>query len=187
MKHPIDAIFLDRDGVIIHNRARYVRSWQDVRIYPKSIKALCLLAEQLPQAKIVLITNQSAIGRGLTSLQMVEWINQNLIEQIHAAGGKIDGIYLCPHSPEDNCNCRKPRPGLIIQASQQLEISPSRSILIGDAMSDLEAGHRAGIPRLILVRTGRGNKQYPLVLESPLFYSTVIEKNLLTAVKNLLI
>jgi D-glycero-D-manno-heptose 1,7-bisphosphate phosphatase len=81
---------------------------------------------------------------------------------IAKAGGRIDGIYLCPHAPEDHCTCRKPRPGLILQAAAELGLDLARSILIGDALSDLQAGQAADISRLILVRTGRGITQEQL-------------------------
>lgn len=185
MSDLIDAIFLDRDGVIIHNRANYVRGWRDVRIYPTSLIALRRLAVRLPRVKIVIITNQSAVGRGLTSRQTVDGINQQLVGVIESAGGRIDGVYLCPHAPADDCDCRKPKPGLLYQASRQLHISLSRSILIGDAFTDLEAGHRAGIQHLILVKTGRGNQQVKQGIGSPVWDSAIIEKNLLEAVKHL--
>lgn len=151
------AIFLDRDGVLIQNRDEYVRSWADVEIFPEAITALAK-ASSSPY-KIVIITNQSAIGRGLITLETAEDINQQLLKKIEAAGGRVDGIYMCPHAPEAMCACRKPKPGLIFQAAQELSLDLSRSILIGDALSDITAGQAACIPQTILVRTGRGKRQ----------------------------
>ena len=147
-------IFLDRDGVIIENRESYVRSWKDVKIYPQALSAL-VQANSAPY-KIVIITNQSAIGRGIISLQTATKINTHLVEIIEEAGGRIDGVFMCPHNPQANCECRKPKPGLLLQAAQQLSLDLSRSIMIGDALSDLIAGQAAGVLRSILVRTGRG-------------------------------
>lgn len=154
-------LFLDRDGVIIENREGYVRSWEDVEIFPQALEALASLSST--PLKVVIVTNQAAIGKGLLSLHTAEKINQQLIEIIRASGGAIDGLYLCPHTAEDHCTCRKPQPGLILQAAQELEIDLSHSALIGDALTDLQAGQAAGIPHLALVRTGRGAAQEPLV------------------------
>lgn len=151
------AIFLDRDGVIIENVSTYIRSWEEVRFIPKSLSAL-KKAHTSPY-KIVLVTNQSAVGRGILPLDLAWEINRRLVRIIQQAGGRVDGVYMCPHAPEENCNCRKPKPGLILQAANELSLDLPRSILIGDALSDLLAGQAAGILRTILVRTGRGAEQ----------------------------
>jgi histidinol-phosphate phosphatase family protein len=109
--------------------------------------------------KIVIITNQSAVARGLISLRAAEKINQCLTDAIKKAGGRIDGIFMCPHKPDDNCECRKPRPGLIFQAADTLALDLKRSILIGDALTDLQAGLNAGVGKIALVLTGRGLQQ----------------------------
>jgi D-glycero-D-manno-heptose 1,7-bisphosphate phosphatase len=154
------ALFLDRDGVIIENRPDYVRSWNDVLIFPESIEAILKIKKS--DYKIVIITNQSAVGRGLISLQTARHINSCLVEKIETAGGRIDGVFMCPHAPEDNCSCRKPQPGLIQQAKSALNLDLSRSILVGDALSDLLAGQTAGVGKNVLVRTGRGAAQASL-------------------------
>ena len=151
------ALLLDRDGVLIENREEYVLSWADVEIYPGALEALAR-AGRSPY-KIVIVTNQSAIGRGLISLQKAEEINQQLLKKIEAVGGRVDGVFMCPHAPEEGCTCRKPQPGLLFQAAQALSLDLSRSILIGDALSDIRAAQAAGIPQTILVRTGRGKSQ----------------------------
>ncbi len=153
--HP--AIFLDRDGVLIENREEYVRSWEDVEIYPGALEALAKAS--LSPYKIIIVTNQSAVGRGLISLRAAEEINEQLLKKIVSAGGRIDGVFMCPHAPEDGCSCRKPQPGLLLQAAQALSLDLACSILIGDALSDITAGQLAGIPTTILVRTGRGKDQ----------------------------
>ena len=151
------AIFLDRDGVIIENRPEYVRSWEDVFIYPQALSALAQASRS--RYKIILVTNQSAIGRGIISFQTGVEINDRLVNIIQAAGGRIDGVFMCPHAPEENCDCRKPRPGLFLQAAQALSLDLENSIMIGDALTDLQAAQAAGITRAILVRTGRGAEQ----------------------------
>jgi len=152
--HMLPAIFLDRDGVIIENRSEYVRSWADVRFLPGALPALARLKDS-PYI-IVIITNQAGIGRGLISLQTAEQINAQLIREIEAAGGRVDGLFMCPHKPDDGCDCRKPQPGLILQAARALDIRLEDSLIIGDNLSDLQAGMAARVGQVVLVRTGLG-------------------------------
>ncbi len=151
------AIFLDRDGVIIENRDDYVRSWSDVLFLPGSLEALAKLNTK--PYKIVIVTNQSAVGRGIISMQTAEEISRRIVQQIEQHGGRIDGVFMCPHAPDAGCTCRKPLPGLLLQAADALEIDLTVSIMVGDAVSDLSAGQSAGIRRNFLVRTGRGALQ----------------------------
>jgi len=157
------AIFLDRDGVIIENRANYVRNWSQVSIFPNAIKALS--NSIMEKYKIIVVTNQSAVGRNLISFETAREINDKLSVAIKQIGGNVDGIYMCPHAPEHECNCRKPKPGLLLQAAQELSLDLSASWMIGDAWSDLLAGQAAGTRGNIMVKTGRGAKQ--LLLSHP--------------------
>jgi D-glycero-D-manno-heptose 1,7-bisphosphate phosphatase len=151
------AILLDRDGVIIENRPDYVRTWADVAIYPQALAALARLrGEGWP---VVVVTNQSMVGRGLASLEAAERINQQLVAAIAEGGGQIDGVYMCPHEPQEGCGCRKPLPGLLLQAAQDLGLDLARSALIGDALSDMTAAEAAGVGWAALVRTGRGTME----------------------------
>lgn len=153
----VPAIFLDRDGVIIENRSEYVRSWEDVAIFGQALTALARIKSS--PYKIIVVTNQSAVGRGIISLEAVYEINNRLLKVIEQTGGCIDGIFVCPHAPKDNCDCRKPKPGLILQAADELRLDLMNSILIGDALSDIEAGQAAGVGKAALVRTGLGDEQ----------------------------
>lgn len=154
------ALFLDRDGVIVENRPNYIRSWADIFIFPQALEALVKV--RIAPYKIVIVTNQSAIGRGLISLSEAEAINRRLVAEIEAAGGRIDAVMMCPHAPQDNCTCRKPLPGLLHQAAALLSLDLRNSILIGDALSDILAGQAAGVQTNVLVRTGRGAQQASL-------------------------
>jgi D-glycero-D-manno-heptose 1,7-bisphosphate phosphatase len=154
------AIFLDRDGVLIENCPTYVRSWEEVHIFHQALTALARIRNA--PYKIVLVTNQSAVGRGLISLEVAREINRQLVSVIEATGGRIDAVFMCPHTPQDRCACRKPKPGLLLQAAQELSLDLSRSILIGDAISDILAGRAAGVHRTVLVRTGLGATQAAL-------------------------
>lgn len=151
------AIFLDRDGVLIENRSDYVLDWSQVQIIPEAIRALSLTPAQ--SYKIVIVTNQSAVGRGLLLLEKAKDINRQLVDLIRDQGGQVDGVYMCPHKPDDECFCRKPRPGLLLQAAKELSLDLQRSWMIGDAWSDVQAGQRARVRHTILLRTGRGTEQ----------------------------
>jgi len=151
------AVFIDRDGVIIKNRPNYVRSWQQVSIYPQAIKALARLGSS--PYKVVIITNQAGVGRGYFPLSVVEDVNARLVQLIETSGGRIDGVFVCPHAPHDGCECRKPKPGLLLQAAACLNLDLHRSFMIGDALSDILAGRQAGVRDALMVRTGRGRQQ----------------------------
>jgi D-glycero-D-manno-heptose 1,7-bisphosphate phosphatase len=168
-------IFLDRDGVLIENKPDYIRAWSEVQIIPEAIAALSL--SMAKSYKIVIVTNQSAVGRGLISLETAIDINSRLIDLIHAQGGQVDGIYMCPHKPEDDCSCRKPKPGLLLQAAQDLSLDLQHSWMIGDAWSDVQAGRTAGVQQTILLTTGRGRDQLILPprehIASPLIFGSL--------------
>ncbi|MCB0212549.1 MAG: HAD family hydrolase [Anaerolineae bacterium] len=150
------AIFLDRDGVICENRSDYVKNWQEFKFLPGAKQSLAALRYlELP---IIVVTNQSAIGRGIVSADVVDDIHHRMMTEIQGYGGHITHVYCCPHHPEDECDCRKPKPGMLLQAAQELGIDLSQSYMIGDAASDLIAGHQAGC-HSILVLTGRGLPQ----------------------------
>lgn len=148
------AVFLDRDGVINENRRDYVKSWDEFVFLPKALPSLQRLAKT-PFA-IVVISNQSAINRGLASPSQVNSIHERMRNEIEEAGGRVDGIYICPHRPDEECDCRKPKPGLLYQAADELGIDLTSSYLVGDALSDVEAGLAAGCtPVLVLTEQGR--------------------------------
>ena len=150
------AIFLDRDGVINHNRDDYVKSWEEFAFLPDALGALTRLSDS--SYKVVIITNQSPIGRGLLSISQLDDIHKHMLGEIRSKGGRVDGIYFCPHLPSDGCECRKPKPGLLYQAAHDMTIDLSQSFLIGDGVSDIEAAINAGC-RPLLVLTGRGRDE----------------------------
>lgn len=156
-KSMFPAVFLDRDGVLIENRADYVREWSQVFVFPKTYSSLKRI--QNAGYKIVIVTNQSAVGRGLIALQTANEINERLVDIFREHNVHVDGVYLCPHSPEDNCACRKPKPGMLVQAARELNLDFQRSWLIGDAWSDVLAGQAVNLRGKILVKTGRGGDQ----------------------------
>jgi D-glycero-D-manno-heptose 1,7-bisphosphate phosphatase len=158
------AVFLDRDGVINENRADYVKRWSEVEFLPAVFDALRRLAET--DFAIVLVTNQSAVGRGVVSEESARSINRRIVETIRSQGGRVDGSYLCPHHPNDNCECRKPHPGMLFQAADELDLDLGQSYFIGDAITDMQAAEAAGVQG-ILVLTGRGRSQARKISDAP--------------------
>lgn len=155
--HPTGAIFLDRDGVINRNRDDHVRSWHEFTFMPNVLESVRLLSETgLP---IFVVTNQAIISRGLATEADLAEIHARMTEAITEAGGHITRVYYCPHDAHENCNCRKPKPGMLLQAQRDFGIDLSRSFLVGDAWTDVEAGLSVGA-RSILVMTGRGQRQF---------------------------
>lgn len=150
------AVFLDRDGVVIENRSDYVKSWGEVHFIPGALEALKRMAGS--SYLVIFVTNQSAVGRGIITMEEVLAINRQVIVIINMNCGRIDGVYICPHSPDEDCNCRKPKPGLLLQAAEELRVDLSRSYLVGDALSDLQAADAVSAAG-ILVLTGRGQDQ----------------------------
>ena len=174
------AIFLDRDGVINHNRSDYVKTWEEYTFLPNVFAPLRTLAQT--QYAIVIISNQSPIGRGLVQQDTIEDINARMKAEIERRGGRVDAIYYCPHAPDDNCDCRKPRPGMFLQAAQELDIDLASSFFIGDALSDVEAAFNAGC-KPIMVLTGRGNEQFHLLSEMGYDECVPVVDDLATATK----
>ncbi len=147
------AVFLDRDGVINVYREDYVRSWEQFAFIDGALEGMAALTKY--GFKLLVISNQSAIGRKIIGRQVVEDIHRRMLVQIERAGGKIAGLFYCPHTPEENCGCRKPQPGLLIQAARELGLDLAGSYLIGDSLDDVITGQKVGCTTL-LVRTGRG-------------------------------
>ena len=150
------AVFLDRDGVIIENRADYVKSLAERKFIPGAVEALARLAAT--DWLVVIVTNQAAIGRHIITRETAEAINENVVQTIAAAGGRIDGVYVCPHHPADRCTCRKPAPGLLLQAAAELGIDLAASVMIGDAASDVQAALAAGV-KPVFVLTGLAERR----------------------------
>ena len=149
-------VFLDRDGVINEDRADYVKDWSEFTFIPGSLKALRLLTEA--GFRIVVITNQSIINRGLVTPQGLDTIFSLMKEAVRSHGGHIEAIFHCPHTPEDQCNCRKPKPGLLYQARTRYGLDLGTVPMIGDSLKDLQCARSAGCSQAILVRTGYGRE-----------------------------
>ncbi len=150
---PARLIVLDRDGVINRESSAFIRSPAEWLPLPGSIQAIVALTAA--GFSVVVATNQSGVGRGLFTATTLSAIHARMTSTIEAAGGRLAGIFFCPHSPDDNCECRKPRPGLMRQIEAQFGTTLRGQPVIGDSYRDLEAAWKVGA-RAILVRTGNG-------------------------------
>lgn len=153
--HP--ALFLDRDGVIIENCPDYVRRWEDVHFFPQALGALARIRHS--PYKIIVVTNQSPIGRGILPLDTAVALNEQIMDVVRQHNGRIDASYICPDAPGQETGCRKPLPGMLLQAARDHALDLSQSIMIGDALTDIQAGRVAGVRVAALVLTGRGQTQ----------------------------
>jgi histidinol-phosphate phosphatase family protein len=144
------AVFLDRDGVINRDRPDFVKSWEEFEFLPHCLEALAALSRT--PYKIVVITNQSGVGRGLLTERTLEQMHAQMIDRVRASGGRIDAIYYCPHAPSIGCDCRKPATGLFLEAARDLNINLTLSWAIGDSHRDAQAANRAGVQAILLDR-----------------------------------
>jgi len=158
-----ESIFLDRDGVINRERSDYVKSWEEFEFLPGSIEALSKLSNL--GVPIIIITNQSAIGRGAANQETINEIHNRLITIVQERGGRIDDIFVCPHRPDEACKCRKPQPGLLLQAAAKHHLNLDRAVFVGDAITDFQAALAAGCA-CILVKTGRQANQIESLVDS---------------------
>jgi len=147
-------VLLDRDGTLMHDR-HYLADPAGIEILPGVVEGLKRLQEA--GLGLVVVTNQSGVGRGLFDAAAVERVNQKLVETLAAAGIGFAGVYYCPHVEADDCRCRKPRPGMAEQAASDLDFDLGRAFVVGDREPDLGLGRAIGATT-ILVRTGGGRR-----------------------------
>ncbi len=152
------AVFLDRDGVITQEPPHYAHRLDQLKLIPKSIEAIKLLNEN--KFGVIIVSNQSGIARGYYGEKDLMRFNNAMNELLNKSGAHIDAMYYCPHHPEAkteryrvNCDCRKPKPGMLKMAEKELNIDLKQSFVVGDRWSDIEAGKRVEC-RTIIVRTG---------------------------------
>ncbi len=145
-------VVLDRDGTLIVHRP-YLSHPDQVELIPGAAAALHLLRAR--GHGLVLVTNQSGVGRGYLDQAQLARIHARVCSLLAIGGAHLDGIYFCPHTPDDGCLCRKPQPGLLQRAAAELGFAPAESIVVGDNACDIELGQRVGATT-ILVRTGYG-------------------------------
>jgi len=142
------AVFLDRDGVINKKRIDHVKSVDEFKIFSNVGDAIKLLKDK--GYLVIVITNQSVIGRNIISEKKLDEIHIELKNYLKQSNTYVDSIYYCPHIPEQNCDCRKPKPGLLIKASNDFGIDLEKSYFIGDSVSDLNAAKEAKCKGILL-------------------------------------
>lgn len=153
---PRRAVFLDRDGTICEEMG-YLNHITRFRMYPFSAAAIRRLNDAgLP---VVALTNQSGVARGFFPEELIERVHEKMTAELAAGGARVDGIYYCPHSSSDNCNCRKPQPGMLERAAREHNLAVEGSFLVSDRYADLEMLQMRG-GRGILVLTGYGRGEY---------------------------
>lgn len=151
----LETVFLDRDGVINRDSAAYIKSWHEFDFLPGSLDAIRDLTAS--GFNILVVTNQSAVGRGLISSETLAGIHRNMRSAIRRHGGRIRDVFFCPHAPGAGCDCRKPRPGLIRQAQQRYGVDLAAAVMIGDSARDIACARRAGCALAVRVKSGIQN------------------------------
>lgn len=162
-------VILDRDGVINYDSDEYIKSPDEWIPIPGSLDAIA----QLNRAgfRVLVVTNQSGVARGYYDLETLDLIHEKLMRELAAVGGHIDEIFFCPHHPDDRCECRKPKVGLLYKIEEKYPITFSQTFFIGDSHVDMQAAQTVGC-KPVLVLTGNGEKvlqKYPELLTIPNF------------------
>lgn len=155
------AVFLDRDGVINQDPVEFVTRPEELRLLPTSAQAIARFnALGMP---VIVCSNQSGVAKGLYTLEDLQRISERLQEMLSEYNAHIDAFYYCPHDDSDGCDCRKPKPGLLLRAAREHRIALERSVFVGDSWRDIVAGRSAGV-RTVLVLSGHVK---PEMLDSP--------------------
>lgn len=149
-------IILDRDGVINEDSDDYIKSPIEWRPISGSLESIAKLNQH--GYTVVIVTNQSGIGRKLFTIETLNNIHIKMNTHLAQFGGVIDAIFFCPHIPKDNCSCRKPKPGLYNDVAERLRVSLSKVFCVGDKLTDIQAAQSAGA-KPVLVKTGKGQSQ----------------------------
>lgn len=149
-------VFLDRDGVINRDSPAYIKSWDEFEFLPGSLEALKQL--HLGGFTAIIITNQSAVGRGMITREILEGMHGRMSDTVRLHGGRIEDIFYCPHRPDEGCVCRKPKTGLIDQARRKYSLVQTGAMMVGDSTKDIECARNAGCRAAILVKTGNGRQ-----------------------------
>jgi D-glycero-D-manno-heptose 1,7-bisphosphate phosphatase len=180
---PNFGVFLDRDGTLNEDPG-YIGEPDLLRLYPDTGKALSLLKNSL-NFKLIVISNQSGIARGIISKEKVNAVNAKLNELLLNDNVQIDAFYYCPFHPdyssEEECSCRKPSPELVLKAAGDFKIDLSKSYFVGDAVSDIECGFNANL-KTVLVKTGYGEESFS-ILQKLNKLPTFVAENILDASK----
>lgn len=173
-------VILDRDGVINQDSPAYIKSPGEWKPIPGSLEAIALLSQA--GYRVLVATNQSGVGRGLFEMSTLNAIHDKMHRALGLAGGRVDGIFYCPHAQDAGCDCRKPKPGLLEEIARRFGVSLEGVPVIGDSLRDLQAAAAVGA-QPILVLTGKGKATRK---DGHLPGGTVVYDDLAAAVRSLL-
>ena len=166
-------VILDRDGVINEDSEAYIKSPEEWIPIPGSLDAIARLCRH--EYRVVIITNQSGVARGLYTMDVLNKIHNRMLEHIHQKGGEIDAILICPHGPDDHCDCRKPKTGMFEELAERLKINLNGVPSVGDTLRDLQAAQAVNaLPVLVMTGKGAATREHlssaqPSLLETPVF------------------
>ena len=149
-------ILIDRDGVIVKNRPDHVKNRMEMELMPGALDAIAALTQG--GHRVLVVTNQSAIGRGFTTMAEVDSMHRQLAFEVSCVGGKIEAFLVCPHTPDDGCDCRKPAPGLLFQARDRYGVDLDSAVMIGDWETDAQAARAAGCTSILVLEGRSGDK-----------------------------
>ena len=166
-------VFLDRDGVINEDSPNYVKNWKEFHFIPGSLDAIKKLHDN--HFTTIVITNQSVVGRKISSPENLDEIHRNMSDAVKRHGGSLRDIFFCPHRPEDGCVCRKPKPEMIFQAQKKYDINLSTACMVGDSAKDIECALNAGLKHALLVKTGNGTRAEIILKEKKIIPDFVAE------------
>jgi D-glycero-D-manno-heptose 1,7-bisphosphate phosphatase len=162
-------IILDRDGVINVDSDQFIKSPDEWKPIPGSLEAIARLNQW--GWRVVVASNQSGVGRGLFGMDTLNAINDKMVKSLAQVGGRLDAIFFCPHSADSTCECRKPKPGLLIQVGQRFNVDLKGVPTVGDSLRDLQAGIAVGCtPYLVLTGKGTKTQQDPALPKGTLIY-----------------
>jgi D-glycero-D-manno-heptose 1,7-bisphosphate phosphatase len=183
------AVFLDRDGVINQKptEGQYVTRWEEMYLLPGVAQAIGLLNRA--DFRVIVISNQRCVAKGLVTAQEVDFMHQRMCEHFAAAAANIDGVYYCPHEKWPACSCRKPAPGMLLDAARKHQLDLAASWMIGDSEIDVEAGRNAGCRTARLLESDTVDDQADVVafsLREAIDQILLLEKDIeLVGAKNL--
>lgn len=153
-------IILDRDGVINEDSEQFIKSPDEWHPLPGALEAIALLNQW--GWRVVVATNQSGVGRGLFGMDTLNAINDKMVKSLARVGGRLDAIFFCPHAADSTCDCRKPKPGMLLQIGERFNVALDEVPIVGDSLRDLQAGVAAGgRPYLVLTGKGKATQNHP--------------------------
>ncbi|NBO10155.1 MAG: D-glycero-beta-D-manno-heptose 1,7-bisphosphate 7-phosphatase [Methylophilaceae bacterium] len=173
-------VVLDRDGVVNFDSVNFIKNTNEWIPIPGSLEAIALLNQS--GYRVVIATNQSGISRGLFDMVTLNAIHDKMHKALGQLGGRVDAIFYCPHSADDNCSCRKPKPGMMEEIGHRFGMDMKSVPMVGDALRDLQAGAALGM-QPILVRTGKGEET---LAAGGLPEGTLVFANLAEAVQHII-